>query len=77
MAPRKKTTFSGIFLSFSGVTRTVLIDFGAQNGSQEGPGATCLRAFPAIGFQHDFYNSFGPKNAKPKKTQILENIRIP
>ena len=60
------------FFDFSGVARTILIDFGAQNGSQEGPGATCLRAFPAIGFQHDFCNSFGQKNAKPKKRKSLK-----
>ena len=64
--------FFWYFFDFSGVARTILIDFGAQNGSQEGPGATCLRAFPAIGFQHDFCNSFGQKNAKPKKRKFLK-----
>ena len=64
--------FFWYFFDFSGVARTILIDFGAQNGSQEGPGATCLRAFPAIGFQHDFCNSFGQKNAKPKKRKSLK-----
>ena len=67
-----KTTFFDIFFDFSGVARTILIDFGSQNGSQEGPGATFLRAFPAIGFQHDFCNSFGQKNAKPKKRKSLK-----
>ena len=68
--------FFWYFFDFSGVARTILIDFGAQNGSQEGPGATCLRALPAIGFQHDFCNSFGQKKRKTEKTQILENIRF-
>ena len=60
------------FFDFSGVARTILIDFGSQNGSQEGPGATFLRAFPAIGFQHDFCNSFGQKNDKTKKRKFLK-----
>ena len=46
------------FFGFSGVARTILIDFGSQNGSQEGPGATFSRASPARGFQLDFSSSF-------------------
>ena len=46
------------FFSFSGVARAILIDFGPQNGSQEGPGATFSRASPARGFQLDFSSSF-------------------
>ena len=65
------------FFDFSELARTILIDFGAQNGFQEGPGATCLRAFPAIGFQHDFCNSFGQKNAKPKKRKSLKIYVFP
>ena len=56
------------FFGFSGVARTILIDLGPQNGSQEGPGATFSRPFPAIDFQHDFGNSFGQK-----KTQNRNN----
>ena len=46
------------FFGFSGVARAILIDFGPQNGSQEGPGATFSRASPARGFQLDFSSSF-------------------
>ena len=46
------------FFCFSGVARANLIDFGSQNGSQEGPGATFSRASPARGFQLDFSSSF-------------------
>ena len=31
-----------------------------------------MTAFPAIGFQHDFCNSFGKKNGKPKKRKSLK-----
>ena len=47
-----------IFFGFSRVARAILIDFGPQNGSQEGPGATFSRASPARGFQLDFSSSF-------------------
>ena len=46
------------FFGFSGVARAILIDFGPQNDSQEGPGATFSRASPARGFQLDFSSSF-------------------
>ena len=46
------------FFGFSGVARTILINVGSQNGSQEGPGATFSRASPARGFQLDFSSSF-------------------
>ena len=46
------------FFGFSGVARAILIDFGSQNGSQEGPGATFSRASPALGFQLDFSSFF-------------------
>ena len=61
-----KTTFI-VFFYFSGVARTILFNFGSQNGSQEGPGVIFVKGFPTMGFQHDFCNSFGQKNAKPKK----------
>ena len=41
------------FFGFPGVARTIFIDFGSQNGSQERPGATFSRASPALGFQLD------------------------
>ena len=66
------------FFGFSGVARTILINLGSQNDSQEGPGATFSRAFPAIGFQHDLGNSCGAKKRrKIETTQILENHRFP
>ena len=46
------------FFDFAGVARTILIDFGSQNGSQEGPGATFSKASPALGFQLDFSSFF-------------------
>ena len=49
------------FFGFSGVARTILIDFGSQNGSQEGPGATFSRASPALGFQLDCSSFLGNK----------------
>ena len=65
------------FFGFPGVARTIFMDLGPQNGSQEGPGATFSRPFPAIGFQHDFGNSFGKKKRNIETTQILDNQRFP
>ena len=75
-APIQNCVFRRVF-GFSGVARTILIDLGPQNGSQEGPGATFSRPFPAIGFQHGFGNSFGQKKRKTETTQILENQCFP
>ena len=60
------------FFSFSDVARTILIDFGSQNGSQEGPGATFSRASPALGFQLVFL--FSVKNAKRQKMKKCVSI---
>ena len=56
-APIQNCFFQRLF-GFSGVARAILIDFGPQNGSQEGPGATFSRASPALGFQLDFSSFF-------------------
>ena len=56
-APIQNYFFQRSF-GISGVARTILIDFGSQNGSQEGPGATFSRASPALGFQLDFSSFF-------------------
>ena len=49
------------FFGFSGVARTILIYLGPQNGSQEDPGTTFSRTFPALGFQFDFSSFFRHK----------------
>ena len=58
------------FFGFSGVARAILIDFGPQNGSQEGPGATFSRASPALGFQLDFSFFFAKKCKKSKNEKV-------
>ena len=58
------------FFGFSGVARTILIDFGSQNGSQEGPGATFSRASPALGFQLVFFVFFSVKHKKSKNEKV-------
>ena len=68
-----KLLLSAVF-GFSGVARTILIDFGSQNGSQEGPGATFSRASPALGFQLDFSSFCSVKKVKNLKMKKCVSI---
>ena len=57
------------FFGFSGVARTILIDFGSQNGSQKGPGAFFLKLFPRSVFSMIFATRLA-KKTQHRKTAI-------